>query len=138
VYPHGGLLDIDYGEWTGLTPMEAKQRNPELYTLWRTAPQQVRFPQGESLSDVQSRLLSLLEELLQLHSEQRVVLVGHLVVNRVLICTLLGVGLEIYWRIGQETCAVNEAHYQEGMGQVLSLNDTCHLSEDTVQGGYDV
>ena len=55
--------------------------------------------------------------------------VGGLVVNRVLLCTLLGLGLDGFWRLGQDNGAVNLAHYENGSGSVLGLNDTCHLQE---------
>jgi broad specificity phosphatase PhoE len=135
VQPHPGLLDIDYGEWTGLTPDEAQARDPETFRLWKAAPQQVRFPAGESLPVVQGRIVRLLEELAQTHTGEGIVLVGHVVVNRVMLCTLLGLGLQAFWRIGQETAAINLAQYGDGTGEVLCLNDTCHLLEDDLHGG---
>jgi broad specificity phosphatase PhoE len=130
---HTGLLDIDYGQWTGLTPAEAADCDPERHALWQTAPQQVRFPGGEALSDVQQRLLHLLEELQTSHSDQTIVLVGHLVVNRVLLCTVLGLDLAAFWRLGQDNGAINWIHYEDNGSQILNLNDTCHLHETASQ-----
>jgi broad specificity phosphatase PhoE len=133
--PHPGLLDVDYGEWTGLTTAEAESHDSERYRLWKSAPQQIRFPKGESLGLVQERIVHLLEELAMTHPSQQVVLVGHLVVNRVILCTLLGAGLQAFWKIRQDNAAINLAQYGDGTGQVLCLNDTCHLSEEPLRGG---
>jgi len=133
VQTHAGLRDIDYGLWTGLTPEEAAARDPELHRRWRTTPGQVRFDGGEGLGDVQARLRQLLSELAWAHSGQRVILVGHVVVNRVLLCTLLGLDLDAFWRLGQDNGAINLAYYEEGGSVVECLNDTAHL-----QGGSDV
>lgn len=122
------LVDVDYGEWTGLSPAEVRERYPERYRLWRTAPQELQFPQGESLLQVQSRLQSLLARLLQEYAGRAVVLVGHMVVNRVLLCTLLGLDLGFFWCLGQDPAAVNWVHYEDGKGRLLLLNDTCHLA----------
>lgn len=122
------LVDVDYGEWTGLSPAEVQERYPERYRLWRAAPQELQFPQGESLLQVQSRLQALLERLLQEYAGRTVVLVGHMVVNRVLLCTLLGLDLRFFWRLGQDPAAVNWVHYEDGSGRLLLLNDTCHLA----------
>jgi broad specificity phosphatase PhoE len=130
---HVGLRDVDYGAWTGLTPHEAAARHPEHYNLWLTAPSQVHFPAGETLGDVQARLQQFLDEIGAAYSGKRVILVGHVVVNRVLLCTLLGLTLDAFWRLGQENAAINLAHYQAGGSVVECLNDTCHL-----QGGSDV
>lgn len=137
VRPDEGLLDIDYGAWTGLSPAEAEQQDGARYHRWLAAPQQVTFPEGESLSDVQGRLVDLLRTLSRAHAGGQVVLVGHLVVNRVLFCTLLGLSLAAFWRIGQETAAINRARYADGTGQVLAWNDTCHLSTDRLEEDPD-
>ncbi len=137
VQPHQGLVDIHYGDWTGHSPAEIEQREPERYRLWRTAPQDVVFPDGEGLAQVRERLLGLLEEMARNHDGQTVVLVGHLVVNRVLFCTLLGVGLEAFWRVACENAAIGLADYGEGKGRIRFWNDTCHLS-DELRGGSDV
>jgi len=122
-----GLLDINYGDWQGLTHAEARSTDPELYRLWRTAPCRVRFPGGESLEDVRARLLLLLEDLTADYPNETVVLVGHQIVNKVLICTLLGLDLDRIWCIGQETAAINRFRLHGGLWHVLALNDTCHL-----------
>ncbi len=135
--PCEALVDVDYGEWTGLSPAEARERDPERYRLWWTSPQELQFPQGESLLQVQARLQTLLEHLLQEYAGRTVVLVGHMVVNRVLLCTLLGLDLGFFWRLGQDPAAVNWVHYEDGKGRLLLLNDTCHLREAGLPGGSD-
>jgi broad specificity phosphatase PhoE len=129
VEPHEGLLDINYGRVQGLTHSEARAMHPELHTLWRTAPSQVRFPAGEGLADVQARLLALLDELPLRHGGQTVALVGHQIVNKVLVCTLLGLDLDQIWRIRQDTAAVNVFQQVDGTWHTLNLNDTCHLAD---------
>jgi broad specificity phosphatase PhoE len=138
VQVHAGLCDVDYGSWTGMTPAEVEARDPELHRLWRTAPEQVQFPDGETLRDVQQRLEQLLQEMEYAHSAQTVVLVGHIVVNRVLLCTLLGQGLNAFWRIDQDNGAISTARWARGIGVVASLNDTCHLQGEVPQGGPHV
>jgi probable phosphoglycerate mutase len=135
IQPHDGLLDINYGHFQGLTHAKAAETYPDLYSLWRTAPGQVHFPSGECLADVQSRLLALLDELAARHSGQTIVLVGHQIVNKVLACTLLGVGgsterksvLDHIWRIQQDTAGINVFQQSDGRWHILRLNDTCHL-----------
>ncbi len=128
VRPHEGLLDINYGLWQGLTHAEAATAYPELYRLWRTRPNRVRFPEGESLSDVRDRLLALLGQLAEVHPGQTVVLVGHQIVNKVLVCALLDLELDQIDRIGQEPAALNVFDQQRGRWDLLHLNDCCHLA----------
>jgi broad specificity phosphatase PhoE len=128
VEPHEGLLDINYGRFQGLTHAEAAETYPEQYALWRTAPSRVRFPDGEGLVDVQARLLMLLKELAAHYPGQTVGLAGHQIVNKVLICTLLGLDLDQIWRIAQEPACLNTFQRVDGAWHILCLNDICHLA----------
>ncbi|TMB05219.1 MAG: histidine phosphatase family protein, partial [Deltaproteobacteria bacterium] len=43
-----GLTEIDYGAWEGLTPEEARARDPRLYDAWLADPATVAPPGGET------------------------------------------------------------------------------------------
>lgn len=136
VQPLAGLLDIDFGEWQGLSGEEVAQRYPDLYRAWWEAPHTVRIPGGESLDDVRGRVVEALEAVVERHPGQTVALVSHTCTNRVLLCAVLGLGNERFWRLGQDTCAVNVFDARDGVYTVLLLNDTSHLF-GLVQGrGY--
>jgi broad specificity phosphatase PhoE len=127
VQPHDGLLDINYGQFQGLTHTEAATAYPDLYEQWRIAPSQVRFPDGERLADVQARLLSFLGELASHHPGQTVALVGHQMVNKVLACTVLGLDLDQIGRIQQDPAGIDVLQRVGDRWHTLRLNDTCHL-----------
>lgn len=139
VQTHDGLLDINYGRFQGMIRSEAAEAYPSLLALWLNAPSQVRFPDGESLSDVQRRLLSFVDELATRHSGQTVVLVGHQIVNKVLVCSLLDPSrslehagsLDRLWHIDQDTASVNVFQQVEGGWRALCLNDLYHLAFQT-------
>ncbi|MBE9472271.1 MAG: histidine phosphatase family protein [Chloroflexi bacterium] len=127
-HPLEGLLDINFGEWQGLSPDEVAQRYPALYRAWWEAPHTVRFPGGERLDDVRSRVVAALDDVIARHPEQAVALVSHTVANRVLLCAVLGWGNDRFWRLRQETCAVNVFDAEDdGTFTIVLLNDTCHL-----------
>lgn len=127
VQVHPGLVDIDYGEWQGLTPQEARQRWREQIEAWYNQPHLARIPGGETLDGLRQRLMSTLKELVGRHSGETIVLVGHTVVNRVMLLIVLGLGNERFWRIRQDTCAINVFEAEGGDFTLVSLNDTCHL-----------
>jgi broad specificity phosphatase PhoE len=129
--PLAGLLDINFGAWQGLSPDEVSQRYPDLYQAWVEAPHTVCAPGGERLDDVRSRVVSALEDVIARHPAQSVALVSHTAVNRVLLCAVLGWGNDHFWRLGQETCAVNVFDAENGIFTIQLLNDTCHLQSLT-------
>jgi phosphoserine phosphatase len=126
--PEQGLLDIDYGQFQGLSQSEAATACSERYKLWLSKPSHVRFPGGESLGDVQARLQSMLDRIPGTHPNQTVVLAAHQIVNKVLACTLLGIDLDQVWRLRQDTASINVYQQAENGWRVLRLNDTCHLA----------
>jgi broad specificity phosphatase PhoE len=126
--PLQGLLDINFGAWQGERADEIAQTYPDLLRAWREAPHTVRFPGGEELADVRSRVVAGLDEVVARHKGQVIALVSHTVVNRVLLCAVLGWGNDRFWRLGQETCAVNVFDVEEdGDFTIVLINDSCHL-----------
>lgn len=126
--PLNGLLDICFGELQGLRGEEAYARWPDIVSAWVKAPHTVRFPGGESLDDVRQRVTAALDEVVARHRDAAVALVSHTVVNRVLLCAVLGLGNEHFWRLEQDTCAVNIFDVKDNGTTVLVLmNDTSHI-----------
>lgn len=127
VQPHLGLADIDYGEWQGLSPEEARQRWPEEIDAWYNRPHQARIPGGETLADLRARAMQMIDELAARYAGETIVLVGHTVINRIILLGILDLGNERFWRLKQDTCAINVFESDEGDFTLVSLNDTCHL-----------
>jgi len=100
-----GLIDLDFGEWQGLPRQEARGRYKELYAQWLSHPERVRMPAGESLDDVRKRAMGVVDEVIAKY-EGSVVLVSHRVVNKVLICALLGLDDAHFWNVRQDTCGL--------------------------------
>jgi probable phosphoglycerate mutase len=127
VQVHPGLADIDYGEWQGLTPDEVRERWPAALHAWYKEPETARIPGGETLAGLRARGMSAVNELAAKHAGQTIVLVGHTVINRIILLGVLGLGNERFWHIKQDTCAINVFEAEKGDFVLVSLNDTCHL-----------
>jgi len=124
---HPDLIDIDYGQWHGLTPIEAKERWPEASNAWYNAPHTACIPGGETLDQLRARVVRTINEIVSLHEGQTIVLVGHTVINRIVLLTVLGLGNDRFWRLRQDTCAINVFEVEGDVFTLISLNDTCHL-----------
>lgn len=122
------LTDLDHGEWHGLTLAEARERSPRLAAAWLKAPSTVRFPGGETLAELQSRALAGLRQLVQEHPDATLAAVAHDAVNRVLLLGALDASLDAFFRVGQETTAVNVLEADGGGLRVVTLNDVSHLT----------
>ena len=75
------------------------------------------------------RAMAAVAELAARHVVQTIVLVSHTVVNRVILLGVMGLGNERFWRLRQDTCAINVFEAEAGDYTLVSLNDTCHLRQ---------
>jgi phosphoserine phosphatase len=124
-----GLMDIDYGEWQGLTPHEVRRKWPDTLDTWYRAPDWAAIPSGESLQDVLARTVAALRDVIGRHPKETVVLVGHDSVNRIILLHALDLPLSRYRRLGQDPCAINEIDFSAGEFTVRSVNEIYHLTE---------
>ena len=122
-----GFVDINFGLWQGISHQKVKEDFKNLYAQWLSEPHTVSFPEGESLEEVKARSQTALDTLIKNNPGKTVAIVSHRVVNKVLLCTVLGLNLSHFWNIRQDTCAVNSFEYREGNYFLTLLNDTCHL-----------
>ena len=122
-----GLIDFDCGDWHGLLRQEVQDKYKGLYDLWVSHPDKVKIPGGESLNDVRERATSVLDDVIAKH-EGTVVLVAHRVVNKVLICALLGLDNSHFWNIRQDICGITTFVYEDGQFILTEHNNTSFLT----------
>ena len=91
------LLELDFGEWTGATfdSIRADRR----WQAWSTQRSLAAIPGGESMRQVQQRVVAALLELNERHLHETVVLVSHGDVIRAVLLFALGMPLDFYNRI---------------------------------------
>ena len=99
------LREIDCGLWDGLTLEEAKARYPEDYARRELDLVNWRFTGGESFQDLRDRVLPVLWETADSGAE-KALMVGHLGVNRVILCELQGLPLKELFSLKMEYCSV--------------------------------
>jgi broad specificity phosphatase PhoE len=121
-----GLIDFDYGKWQGLPHQEVKDRYKELYAEWISHPDRVRIPDGESLNDVRERAMYVVNDAVARYGGT-VVLLSHRVVNKVLICALLGLDNSHFWNIRQDTGGITTFTYENERFILTKHNDTSFL-----------
>jgi len=128
VKPLPGIIDIDYGEWQGLSPEEVAAKDSALYAGWLESPHKVKFPGGESLAEVRERVDAAVNDIIQ-RSEGTIAFVTHKVICQILALIFLDLDNSHFWNIVQDVSAVNLFEIREGIPSALLINDTCHLKK---------
>jgi len=125
--PLPGLMDIDYGEWQGLTADEVGHKWPEALDTWQHAPHWAAIPGGESLQDVLTPRGRGAARGDRAASERYGRAGRARQRHRIILLHALELPLSRYRRLGQDPCAINEIDFTAGELTVRSVNGTYHL-----------
>jgi probable phosphoglycerate mutase len=117
-----GLLECDFGDWTG-EPLAALMKKPEWATIQRT-PSSFRFPGGESFVEMQVRIVSAIDRLRAAHPGGTIVCVSHADPIKAAIAHAIGTHLDLFQRIVISPASISVLAYQGGSPIVLSVNAT--------------
>lgn len=95
-----GFIDIDYGEWQGLTVEEVTERfGRDMVERWRKNPGGFTFPSGDSMEGVRGRVRPALERVAMEHAGSNSCVVSHLAVLKVCFLAALDLPWEYFWRV---------------------------------------
>ena len=120
------VIELDFGEWTGLT-FDAV-RADERWKLWSTCRSIATVPGGESMRQVQERVVEALFELRQAHPDGTVVVVSHGDVIRAALLFALGMPLDFYSRIEVGLASMSTIRIDNSGLRVLTVNERPRLA----------
>lgn len=130
VQPLQELREVNYGDWEGLSEEAIAEKYPDIFPEWRRRAAEVRIPGGETFQEVKDRAFPAFQKIAASHSDESIVVVAHKSVNRVLLCSLLGVDVNRYRSIAQENACINTIQVRrEDWLIVESINERCFLPE---------
>ncbi|MDP9074878.1 MAG: histidine phosphatase family protein, partial [Actinomycetota bacterium] len=122
-----GLVECDFGEWTG-AELKTLRKLPE-WTAVQRYPSGFRFPAGESFTGMRARLAQTVAELCRRHPGQAVVAVSHADPIKAAVSDALGTHLDLFQRIVVSPCSVTAISYHPTGPVVLAVNSTGTLAE---------
>jgi probable phosphoglycerate mutase len=122
-----GLLECDFGDWTGAELAKLAKR-PEWGQVQRV-PSEFRFPGGESFLEMQARITWEVTRLTQLHPGETIVAVSHADPIKAAVATAAGTHLDLFQRLIISPCSVSALAYGRGGPRVLTVNSVGSLSE---------
>ncbi len=118
---HDDLIELDFGEWTGLTFDQV--RTDERWLPWQSCRSIAAIPGGESWRQVQDRAVRALFDLRRSHPDGAVILVSHGDVIRAALLFALGMPLDFYNRIEVATGSISTVRIDDNGIRVPALNE---------------
>ena len=107
-----GLLESDVGEWTGQSLGALAKLGP-----WRglqSSPSTFRFPGGESLAELQARVVAVLDRVQAAHPGGVVACFTHADPIRLALTFALGAHLDAFGRVGVDTGSISAIRFSVG------------------------
>lgn len=124
IVPRPGMLEVDYGEWTGAEVKKlSKQKS------WATIqfyPSGAGFPGGESMYAMQTRFVHEINQIVAQHPGQTIAMVGHADLIKAAVAHYLGVHFDLFQRIVISTGSITAISFTDMGPRVLMVNDTSH------------
>ena len=117
-----GLLECDFGKWTG-RKLNDLRKLPEWNAVQRY-PSGFRFPDGESFTEMQTRMVTTVDKLVTRHSGGVVVAVSHADPIKAAVAHAMGVHLDLFQRVVISPCSISAIMYSLSGAVVLSVNST--------------
>jgi probable phosphoglycerate mutase len=120
-----GLIEMDFGEWTG-AELKALRKLPEWSAIQRY-PSGFQFPGGEGFSAMRARMAATVATLCRRHPDEAIVAVSHADTIKAAVSDALGTHLDLFQRIVVSPCSVTMIRYAPSGPVVVAVNSTGEL-----------
>ncbi len=117
-----GLGEVHYGDWMGRALKELKEE--ELWPVVQVYPGGVRFPGGESLREVQARMVAALDAIRDTHPGQTVAVISHSDPIKLAVAHYVGLPLDLFQRLTISPASVTAFAFSRFGPRLICLNHT--------------
>lgn len=116
------LQEIDFGLWEGLSPDQILKEDGEYLKAWWSSPTTVTPPDAEDFHDFQARVLKSVKHIVQEYQGQRILIVTHAGVIRLILMHILGMQDENLFRLNVDYGSYSQiCAYHDDQGDSWSL-----------------
>jgi probable phosphoglycerate mutase len=123
-----GVLEIDYGEWTG-RPFTSLRKTKLWSEFHGATPSAPRFPGGETLAEAQRRAVTAIDSLIQRHSKETIAVVTHGDVVALVLAHYAGIHIDLFQRLEVAPASVTAVSIGAGAPRIRRVNDTGTLAD---------
>ena len=123
-----GVIEIDYGKWTG-RPFTSLRRLKLWQEFHGPTPSTPRFPGGETLLEAQRRAVEAMEQVVERHRNRTVAIVTHGDVVALVLAHYAGVHIDLFQRLEVAPASVTAIAAGNGPPKIRRVNDTGTLRD---------
>jgi probable phosphomutase (TIGR03848 family) len=119
------VKETDCGEWTGQALEEL--RKAETWQQVQLNPSAFRFPGGESMLEIQARMVIALERLSREHKGETIAVFSHSDPIKLAVAFYVGMPLDLFQRLDVSPASISELDFSPLRVRLARLNDCAHV-----------
>jgi probable phosphomutase (TIGR03848 family) len=127
VLPLAGVIEADYGDWTG--GKIADLAKTDEWKVVQVAPSRAKFPNGETIREMQARMVAALDDVVARHPNETVVVVSHADPIKSAIAHYSGMHLDLFQRVYVSPASVTVFDFHTFGVMMVKCNDTGGLDD---------
>ena len=129
VFKEPRLKELALGDLEGVTGHEMREEWPLVFAQWRSNPEKMSMPNGESLTQLRERAWQAVLDIEKKHnSKEVVVIISHNFAIRSIVGELLGQPLEFFHRMSLNLSSVCTFESDDRGRRLTGYNSIAHLS----------
>lgn len=120
-----GLIEMEYGDWSGKKLLALSRK--KMWSEIQSRPSLVRFPNGESFTEMQGRALESIKK--AAIPGKDILVCSHGDVIKAIVAGLLGLHLDNFQRLSIDPASITVVDLFADSAQLRLMNSTAHLKE---------
>lgn len=121
------LVEMNFGEWEGLTRLEIKKKYPNGFKTWMEEPHLTNIPAGETIEIAQRRIVEFVNSTIMESNKDTILVISHGTIIRLLLLNVLSMDLKHYYKLKQSNGSINLIEFRHYGPVLIKYNDTCHM-----------
>ncbi|MHB8138031.1 MAG: histidine phosphatase family protein [Smithellaceae bacterium] len=123
---HPELMEMDQGDFEGLSFQELMACEKEFIHRWIADPASVKMPRGESLAELQERVWPPVEKIIA--AGQDALVVAHNFTIAAILCRIRNISLSEFRSTCVDTASRTVIRFRDGRANIEVMNDRSHLT----------
>jgi probable phosphoglycerate mutase len=119
------VKETDCGDWTGQALEEL--RKAETWQQVQINPSGFRFPNGESMLEIQARMVAALERVSREHGGETVAVFSHSDPIKLAVAYFIGMPLDLFQRLDISPASISELDFSPLRVRLVRMNDCAHV-----------
>lgn len=120
-----GLMEMDQGDFEGLSYQELMAREKDFLRKWISDPASVKMPNGESFIELQARAWKVIEGIII--KSDNALIVSHNFTIASILCKIKNISLSEFRSVHVDTASKTIVRFRDRSASIELFNDRTHL-----------